>query len=95
LREIGEDVAEPFDCSIELSREDLDVAEDRLVGLGLVSTQGMVEMHCRHNDSKFAAELNQRTQKRHGIRPSGHRYTEAISGLQPMSPAQAGENLVV
>jgi heptosyltransferase III len=35
LREIGEDVAEPFDCSIELSREDLDVAEDRLVGLGL------------------------------------------------------------
>jgi ADP-heptose:LPS heptosyltransferase len=35
LREIVEDVAEPFDCSIELSREDLDVAEDRLVGLGL------------------------------------------------------------
>jgi ADP-heptose:LPS heptosyltransferase len=35
LREIGEDVAEPFDCSIELSREDLDVAEDRLAGLGL------------------------------------------------------------
>jgi hypothetical protein len=55
----------------------------------------MVEMHCRHNDSKFAAELDERTQKSHRIRPSGHRYAEAFSGLQPMSPAQVGENLVV
>jgi ADP-heptose:LPS heptosyltransferase len=35
LRAIGEDVAEPSDCSIELYREDLDLAEDRLAGLGL------------------------------------------------------------
>jgi ADP-heptose:LPS heptosyltransferase len=35
LREIGEDLAHPLDCSIELYREDLDLAEDRLAGLGL------------------------------------------------------------
>jgi ADP-heptose:LPS heptosyltransferase len=35
LREIGEDAAEPLECSIELYREDLDLAEDRLAGLGL------------------------------------------------------------
>jgi hypothetical protein len=55
----------------------------------------MVEMHSRHNDSKLAAELDERTQKSHRIRPSGNRYAEAISGLQPMSPAQVGEYLLV
>ncbi len=35
LQEIGEEVADPFDCSIELYREDLDLAADRLAGLGL------------------------------------------------------------
>lgn len=35
LREIGENVADPEDCSIELYREDLDLAEDRRAGLGL------------------------------------------------------------
>jgi heptosyltransferase III len=39
LREIGketiENAAAPLDCSIELYREDLDLAEDRLAGLGL------------------------------------------------------------
>jgi ADP-heptose:LPS heptosyltransferase len=42
LRAIGEDVAEPFDCSIELDREDLDLAEDRLASLGLEAGRYMI-----------------------------------------------------
>lgn len=42
LREIGEDVADPLDCSIELYREDLDLAEDRLAGLGLEAGRYMI-----------------------------------------------------
>lgn len=42
LREIGEEVADPLDCSIELYREDLDVAEDRLAGLGLEAGRYMI-----------------------------------------------------
>jgi heptosyltransferase-3 len=42
LRAIGEDVAEPFDCSIELDREDLDLGEDRLASLGLEAGRYMI-----------------------------------------------------
>jgi len=42
LREIGEDVADPLDCSIELYREDLDLAEDRLASLGLEAGRYMI-----------------------------------------------------
>jgi ADP-heptose:LPS heptosyltransferase len=42
LREIGEDVVEPLDCSIELDREDLDLAEDRLAGLDLEAGRYLV-----------------------------------------------------
>jgi heptosyltransferase III len=42
LREIGEDVAHPLDCFIELYREDLDLAEDRLASLGLEAGRYMI-----------------------------------------------------
>lgn len=42
LREIGADVARPLDCSIELDREELDLAEDRLAGLGLEEGRYMI-----------------------------------------------------
>jgi heptosyltransferase-2 len=42
LCEIGEEVLDPLDCSIELYREDLDLAQDRLAGLGLGADRYMV-----------------------------------------------------
>jgi ADP-heptose:LPS heptosyltransferase len=42
LRAIGEDVAKPSHCSIELDREDLDLAEDRLASLGLEAGRYMI-----------------------------------------------------
>jgi ADP-heptose:LPS heptosyltransferase len=57
LQEIGEDVSHPLDCSIELYREDLDVAEDRLVGLGLEAGRYMIVLPGSGSPTKnWAAE---------------------------------------
>ena len=57
------------------------VFDEALVGIGFCAAELVVYMGNRKNNAKFAAQINQQKQKRHGIGAAGNGCGNAVSGL--------------
>jgi hypothetical protein len=80
---LGHALASDEEFQIELARQRRD---EFLISVGFLPPQLVIEMNNRKNNAELAPQLQQNSQERNGINPTGNGDTNAIPCRQQFLP---------